>query len=425
MVLVALFILAFLVFLLIHNNFNVIKKDELQLQFKDGKNYIELKKEARKSDEQGIKENTYEFELKNTSNHEKDYSILIEDVEDDRNSIDSSYLKYSVSIDGVQGDIYSIKDGVDEIVIDSGNLERNQVKEYVLSIWIDEEAPKKVEQGQFQSRLDIETERTEINNYQKIDFVVNEDILGTWHLNNHVISDDNSSLMDLFGTSLSQVGNQLVFKKDGTYEMGCGLAFNEEGKYKMDDNGNIELYDIQSVDGAIEHENKILEYTEFQGVKFLKFDITDYHDGTYIYFEKADKNIGSSEIPNIDLDNDDSSNNTTSEKIVVGNYMLSLGTYTLDNPEYYVGYNEQLILKEDGKCVYTSSTRYGSSELGTVDCTYEVLDHDWAQDSSSSMVEPSLKISYYAAGYNSNVDFWFFVNENNRLGQEMYSLSLK
>ena len=35
MVLVALFILAFLVFLLIHNNFNVIKKDELQLQFKD------------------------------------------------------------------------------------------------------------------------------------------------------------------------------------------------------------------------------------------------------------------------------------------------------------------------------------------------------------------------------------------------------
>lgn len=41
------------------------------------------------------------------------------------------------------------------------------------------------------------------------------------------------------------------------------------------------------------------------------------------------------------------------------------------------------------------------------------------------MVEPSLKISYYAAGYNSNVDFWFFVNENNKLGQEMYSLSLK
>jgi len=420
---------------------NKITKDQLEMTFLDGKKQVELSKQKRKKDKDGVKEKQYQFTIQNTDEEKKDYSVLLDNIDEEVNTIKNEYVKYSLTIDGEQQEIYQIEDQASSVVLDSGVLKKNEKKNYELSIWLDSEAPSEVEKGKFVADITMDTKKKEISTYQANQFTADKRITGEWHLNNHVISEDDSSLMTLFGSSLTQVGNKLTFRSDGTYEMSVALAYNESGKYQVDKNGTVTLSDIKYVDGSVEHQVKKMEYVEYQGVSFLKFDITDYQDKTYIYFEKTNKSIGSSEIPEKkeevkeDKPEEKPSNSTsstpspapTSGSIKIDRYTFHYGTYKLDDAENYGGWNEQLVLKENGKCVYTSSSSYGTGQqtIGTVDCTYTIENHDWAQDASHSSIRPSLKITYRPNGYSSDLSDWFFAMGNNKLGQEMFSLSLR
>lgn len=423
------------------NKDNKIIKDQLEMTFPDGKKRVDLSKQKRKKDKDGVKEKQYQFTIQNTDEDKKDYSILLDNIEEKVNTIKNEYVKYSLTIDGEQQEIYQIEEESSSVVLDSGVLKKNEKKNYELSIWLDSEAPAEVEKGKFVADITMDTKKEEVSTYQANKFTADKRITGEWHLNNHVISDDDSSLMTLFGSSLTQVGNKLTFRSDGTYEMSVALAYNESGKYQVDKNGTVTLSDIKYVDGSVEHQNKKMEYVEYQGVSFLKFDITDYQDKTYIYFEKTNKSIGSSEIPEKkeevkeEKPEEKPSNSTsstpspapTSGSIKIDQYTFNYGTYKLDDAESYGGWNEQLVLKENGKCVYTSSSSYGTGQqtIGTVDCTYTIENHDWAQDASHSSISPSLKITYRPKGYSSDLSDWFFAMGNNKLGQEMFSLSLR
>ena len=79
-----------------------------------------------------------------------------------------------------------------------------------------------------------------INNMEKEETKVT-DIVGEWK----AIKTDNDtySLGWLYGTSLT-LGNELIFNEDGTYSLGLGVTYWQEGKYEINEN-SIKLIETE------------------------------------------------------------------------------------------------------------------------------------------------------------------------------------
>lgn len=198
-----------------------------------------------------------------------------------------------------------------------------------------------------QSNL-IDTNQAEDNN-------ANSKIVGKWETigtNNNVFS-----LGTLYGSAFSNA-NELTFKEDSTYVLGIGVTYWQEGNYKVD--GDV----IKLTNTEMKGDNPDGKVAE-------EFIIKDQNGKMQIVLqEKQEPNVivdvifkKSDEIS--DNEGNNSSNETTTNRISAGDFYLEYGNYIntyYSNDDFMGG---TYTLNEDG-------TFYCTNSQGTATGTYTV-----------------------------------------------------
>lgn len=183
----------------------------------------------------------------------------------------------------------------------------------------------------------------------------NLDIVGKWETtgtNNNVFT-----LGELYGSAFSNA-NELTFKEDSTYVLGIGVTYWQEGNYKVDGDV-IKLTNTEmkgdNPDGKVAEEFIIKDQNgKMQIVLQEKQEPNVIVD---VIFEKSD------EIS--DTEGNNSSNETTTNRISAGDFYLEYGNYIntyYSNDDFMGG---TYTLNEDGTFSCTNSQ-------GTATGTYKV-----------------------------------------------------
>ena len=184
---------------------------------------------------------------------------------------------------------------------------------------------------------------------------INLNIVGKWEVtgtNNNVFT-----LGELYGTAFSNA-NELTFKEDGTYVLGLGVTYWQEGNYEV--NGDV----IKLTNTEIKGDNP-------DGKVAQEFIIKNQNDKIHIILqEKQEPNIvvdvifeKSDKISNAEGIN--SSSETTTNRILAGEFYLEYGNYIntyYSNDDFMGG---TYTLNEDGTFSCTNSQ-------GTATGTYKV-----------------------------------------------------
>lgn len=206
-------------------------------------------------------------------------------------------------------------------------------------------------------------------NKQVINNIENEetkvlDIVGEWKA---IKTDNNTySLGWLYGTSLT-LGNELIFNEDGTYSLGLGVTYWQEGKFEIDgttiklteteykgDNPDKRIAEELIIDG-----NQIIleETEENQKINVIFNNINNIENATTSNVSNTENKTTTNSLES-----------TTTGELKIGNKTIKYGTYTgID-----AATGEILVIKNDN-----SATLNGTSYK------YEVGNYNFTQDSSS------------------------------------------
>ena len=197
----------------------------------------------------------------------------------------------------------------------------------------------------------------------------NPNIVGKWKTtgtNNNVFT-----LGELYGTAFSYT-NELTFKEDGTYILGIGVTYWQEGNYEVD-RDVIKLTNTETKgdnpDGKIAEE--FIIRNENGKTQIVLQEKQEPNVIVNVIFEKSD------EISN--TENTNSSNETTISRISAGEFYLEYGNYI---NTYYS--NDDLMggtytLNEDGTFSCTNSQ-------GTATGTYTVSQETY-QNSAETLTD--------------------------------------
>ncbi len=129
-------------------DYNVLKTGDLAIEFNDKEeglgNVINLNGAFPESDADGMNENPYIFEIKNTGTLPANYEVKIIDdadmIDNDgciEKLLDKEYIKYSIN--GSEAALLSSSEEV-KYVIDTGVLEVGESAKYSINMWIDKDA---------------------------------------------------------------------------------------------------------------------------------------------------------------------------------------------------------------------------------------------------------------------------------------------
>lgn len=177
-------------------------------------------------------------------------------------------------------------------------------------------------------------------------------IVGKWETtgtNNNVFT-----LGELYGSAFSYA-NELTFKEDGTYMLGIGVTYWQEGNYEVDGDV-IKLTNTQikgdNPDGKVTEQ--FIIKNENANTQIILQEKKEPNVTVDVIFEKSDKILNT--------ENSNSSNETTTNRISAGDFYLEYGNYIntyYSNDDFMGG---TYTLNEDGtfSCINSQGTATGT-----------------------------------------------------------------
>ena len=119
-----------------------IKAGTLNLEFADDESKdIVITNLVPVSDEEGLESTGYSFKITNTGNIASDYVIYFidKDLTNGEERLDNKYVKYNIekNNESVNTDLLS---NINNNILISGRLEKEEVAEFTLRLWLDDEA---------------------------------------------------------------------------------------------------------------------------------------------------------------------------------------------------------------------------------------------------------------------------------------------
>lgn len=150
---------------------NTINTSCFEVEFTELSSAINLKNAYPISDEKGLKTTPYTFKVKNICDTKTDYQITLNTLQISGNKIPDNLIKYvfydnssTVTVGSylsnakINTDTENIKTSstiLTSYEIATGTLEKNDEKQYMLKLWIDESATTAINGFQFESSINI------------------------------------------------------------------------------------------------------------------------------------------------------------------------------------------------------------------------------------------------------------------------------
>lgn len=191
-------------------------------------------------------------------------------------------------------------------------------------------------------------------------------IVGEWKATK--TNNDTYSLGWLYGTSLT-LGNELKFNEDGTYSLGLGVTYWQEGKYEIDGT-TIKL--IENEYKGDNPDKTIAEKLIINGEQVILVENVGDNEYVEVIFENTENFTNNNDLTTNTTEQLQETTTNTSEgttnELKIGNKTIKYGTYTgID-----AATGDTLVINADN-----TATLNGTSY------TYTVGEHNFAQDTSS------------------------------------------
>lgn len=122
------------------------------VSFKEG-NYINLENTYPMTDEEGLNTKGYKFSIENTGTLDGVYDIYLE--EDSANTLEKGFIKYSIKEYDGSWSTPQLLSTTDKLLVGQ-KLDSKQKKEYVIKIWLDENASNDAQGKTYKTKIVVD-----------------------------------------------------------------------------------------------------------------------------------------------------------------------------------------------------------------------------------------------------------------------------
>ena len=272
--------------LLDENNNNIEKTSDNQYEYE-----INMENAVPISDEEGLKQKAFKFKVKNSGTLAASYTIYLDDIplEEGENRLNDKYVKYSLKKNNVYRDPTTLKSSENLVEynkigrkLDIGILNPNNINEYELHIWVDENADSEAINKVFNAILKVDADQflpiTNIVSGSLADNLVSGGVtavLGRIEVGN---------LFSGLYSYTDQKGEQTYFYR-GISELYGGTPINNYVSFagslwrvlRIQEDGTVKLLKEDELDfdsNLVSH-----SYANYKEIEFMD----DYYEGDFLY----------------------------------------------------------------------------------------------------------------------------------------------